>query len=327
MLKLVGAFKNSYKVEDTETGEFMFLTAAHLLTSLTKDVYIDGCRFGPRGLSLTIDGTIMDVDIEVFKPVFVCADSTNYRFEVSNLGRVKKVCCIDIHGNGSYEHFLKSSMSKTAVSKSVRILVNGEARIISLAKLVAKEFIPNPNGLKSAVRKDSSLDDYGAWNIKWTASNSWLNGHNCGRKRTPVRQYTLDGEFVKEWPAAMDASRNFGGSSNSLISGVCLRKPGFYTAYGFIWRYPWDDEYFGAEVKPKLVKYLTSFNKAKSKPVRQYTKAGVFVAEFASSAEAFEKTGIRDTTIGQVCRRVKGYYTAGGHIWRYPWDDEFASKG
>ena len=330
MLKLICEFKNRYKVEDTETRAFRFLTATQLLMSLVQGLHIEGCEFGPGGLSLTVDGVTFDVYVEVYRPVSIyneMEDSVNYRYEVSNLGRVRQNIGIDVNGRCLPERILSSRVPKYGVSRIVRLSVGGKVHSVSLARLVAAEFLPNPQNLAFAVRKNNTLDDYGVWNLQWSSGNKWANVHNRGRKRTPVRQYTLDGEFVKEWTGVMDAVRSFGGKSSSIIADVCNRKPGSYTAYGFIWRYPNDDEYYGSTVKIPIVKYITAFNKAKCKPVRQYTKEGTFVAEYCSCAEASEKTGILDTSIGQVCNRIMGHYTAGGYIWRYPSDDEFASKG
>lgn len=53
----------------------------------------------------------------------------------------------------------------------------------------------------------------------------------------------------------------------------------------------------------------------KSKPVEQYTKDMVLVAEYPSAKEAERQTGISNANIIQCCKgRLK---TAGGYIWKY----------
>ena len=61
------------------------------------------------------------------------------------------------------------------------------------------------------------------------------------RKRYPnsfnkaVLQYTIDGDFVKEWPSATAASHGLGMNINGGIGEVCKGKK--KTAGGFIWKY------------------------------------------------------------------------------------------
>lgn len=50
----------------------------------------------------------------------------------------------------------------------------------------------------------------------------------------PILQYTLDGEFVKEWDSAYEIQRQTG-FWNQNINGCCRGK--FKTAYKYIWRY------------------------------------------------------------------------------------------
>lgn len=50
-------------------------------------------------------------------------------------------------------------------------------------------------------------------------------------------------------------------------------------------------------------------------PVKQYSKDGIFIAEYKSAKEAFEKTGVNYTHIRQCCNKIKHYNTAGGYKW------------
>ena len=55
-----------------------------------------------------------------------------------------------------------------------------------------------------------------------------------GLQSKPVYQYTLDGEFVKEYSSVSEVERQLG-YANQNISCCCLGK--YKTAYSFIWRY------------------------------------------------------------------------------------------
>lgn len=59
--------------------------------------------------------------------------------------------------------------------------------------------------------------------------------------------------------------------------------------------------------------------------VRQYTKDGVLVAEYASGAEASRALGVvRASGLYRCCLRYKSHSTYAGFIWRYVDDDEIA---
>lgn len=57
--------------------------------------------------------------------------------------------------------------------------------------------------------------------------------------------------------------------------------------------------------------------KALSKPVQQYTKDMVLVAEYPSANEAERQTGIHHSNIINCCSNKYGFKSAGGYIWKY----------
>lgn len=58
--------------------------------------------------------------------------------------------------------------------------------------------------------------------------------HTNGKLSKPVLQYTLDGEFVAEYPSTMEVKRHFLKNSNH-ITEVCNNKR--KSAYGYLWKY------------------------------------------------------------------------------------------
>lgn len=67
--------------------------------------------------------------------------------------------------------------------------------------------------------------------------------------------------------------------------------------------------------------------KGAAKAVRQYTKDGVFVAEYASASAAQRVTGFDHSTISACCHRKKRRMSYRGYIWRFVTDDEFSERG
>ena len=62
-----------------------------------------------------------------------------------------------------------------------------------------------------------------------------MKGKNInGKLSKPVLQFTIEGEFVAEYPSTMEIQRLFC-YTNTYISKCCLGKR--KTAYGFIWKY------------------------------------------------------------------------------------------
>lgn len=56
-------------------------------------------------------------------------------------------------------------------------------------------------------------------------------------------------------------------------------------------------------------------NPGKIKPVQQFTKDWILIAEYPSAAEAERKTGIQQTNITKICRGERRF--AGGYIWKF----------
>lgn len=76
----------------------------------------------------------------------------------------------------------------------------------------------------------------------------------------------------------------------------------------------------------KISKALTN-NPKISKKVNQYDKNGNFIKQWESIIEVERQLGIKNEHIGQCCRKVKKYKTAGGYIWKYAEEVEDAKSG
>lgn len=86
----------------------------------------------------------------------------------------------------------------------------------------------------------------------------YRKGKNMGGdKRIPIVQYSLSGEFIKEWKSAKEASIGLKIKMASDISKVCRANAGISTtkrnkrksAGGFIWKYK--ENYNGEVLKPR----------------------------------------------------------------------------
>ena len=107
----------------------------------------------------------------------------------------------------------------------------------------------------------------------------------CDRSHTRkiVNQYSLDGEFIREWPSAQVASESLGISIKAIQT--CVTES-YQSGGGYIWKYP-----NGARV-----------HKQRRKKVVQYSLEGNFIAEHNDVFVASKATGVSHETIRDICK-------------------------
>lgn len=109
----------------------------------------------------------------------------------------------------------------------------GEGAIIRDDELILKLFV---EGL--SVQEICEITGYNRNTIYRSFSANDLSEENRQRKNekirqrcsTPVLQYTLEGDFIKEWPSATSVTEE--GFSQTAVSNVCRQEQ--LTAYGYI---------------------------------------------------------------------------------------------
>lgn len=171
-------------------------------------------------------------------------------YQVSNWGRVKSLkrlvkshnkwgeCYITIN-----EKILKTFDNNLGYL-FIRLSKNNKIKNYYIHKLVAEHFIPNPNNLPEVNHKDECKSNNIYTNLEWCDRKYNVNYGNRLKKISkklknkkewskPVIQYTLDGQFVKEWESINEADRN--GYNHGHIAACCLGKR--KTHKGYIWKY------------------------------------------------------------------------------------------
>lgn len=81
-------------------------------------------------------------------------------------------------------------------------------------------------------------------------------------------------------------------------------------------KHPFYGKHLNLKHKSKISEKLLNRHDV-SKPVKQYTKDGAFVAEYPSIMEASRQTGISNDTISLCCNKKPNRKTAGGYKWEY----------
>lgn len=105
-----------------------------------------------------------------------------------------------------------------------------------------------------------------------------------------VYQYSLDGNFIKEWKSSTEAGKSLG-KTNSKICSCARGKRN--KAYGFIWNYkklkkvePYKKIVIISENQKENLKLINS------KPVLQYDKNNNFIREWESAKKAAKELGL-----------------------------------
>ena len=129
------------------------------------------------------------------------------------------------------EKFLKPYTDNDGYLR-VNLYKDGKIKQYLIHRLVADAYIPNPENLPQINHKDENKANNCLQNLEWCDAKYNTNyGTRNEKIRKPILQFTLDGEFVREWSSATDVGKK-------VNDGICKCLKGKNkTAYGYIWKY------------------------------------------------------------------------------------------
>ena len=161
-------------------------------------------------------------------------------YQVSNLGNVRSVDRIIDRGFSKLP--LKGkilSPSNNAGYLFVILSKNCNAKTAFIHRLVAETFIPNPDNLPCVNHKDENPLNNRVDNLEW-CTYSYNNSYKRLAKRKGklkqkiVIQYSLDGDFIKEWENAEIAANSIGLTTRAIYNCCQGRTK---TSGGYKWKY------------------------------------------------------------------------------------------
>lgn len=230
------------------------------------------------------------------------------RYQVSNLGHVRSLKFGNTIG--------KVKNLKPILNSCGYYVISLKGKQSFIHRIVAEAFIPNPLQLPVVDHINTISTDNRCCNLQWTTIKGNVNNPISARKRIntirrllkgrfgvdsmthkKVYQYTLNGEFIKEWACMSDAWRFYKIDSGSMTR-ACQGKSS--SAGGFIWRYE------KVDVQPL---------KPRKRKVLQYDLDGNFIKEWDTISDAARTY---KTSTGRICSCLCGNTKkCKGFVWKY----------
>ena len=152
-------------------------------------------------------------------------------YEVSTTGQIRrtkngKILTPKIERNG----YVRVHLSK-----------NGIAESVSLHRIVAKAFVPNPKGYKTVNHINEDKSDNRVENLEW-ASMSYQNSYGKGAinrnlaKQVPVLQFDMSGRLLRKWDSIKEVAETYGLNPSSIVA-VCKKKKRYKSTGGYKFAY------------------------------------------------------------------------------------------
>ena len=175
------------------------------------------------------------------------------KYQVSNLGRIKSLYLINRQATIPREKILKFGHNKQGYPHVNLYKNNKKSKSLSVHRIVAIHFIPNPNNYPVINHRNGIKTDNRVENLEWcTQQNNiqqsfkngqqkptWTNkkGKDCPNS-IKVNQYDLQDNFIKKWNCLKEVEREL----NIYATGIskCCRNLQ-KTAGGYKWRYANDE--------------------------------------------------------------------------------------
>jgi ribosomal protein L22 len=195
-----------------------------------------------------------------------------------------------IHRDSRIYSTKMNQFMKVQVNNGYHTVLFGEKRIL-VHQLVARQFLPRIEG-KTQVNHINGDKLYNhVNNLAWVDnSENQLHAVETGLKSTTaVKQYLLDGTFVREYASITEVKKLFG-LTNCSVSQCCRKV--IAQTYGYIWRYASDTEPI-IPIEPTARNFKAA--------IIQYTLEGVFVDKFDSYDDVCDKLEINKDELVKIC--------------------------
>lgn len=166
-------------------------------------------------------------------------------YMVSNLGNIISKEKVWVTGRGTCRHKYQSQMKKVERNGYLYVgfCLNGKSKSLLIHRLVAKAFIPNPQNFPVVNHINGIKGDNRVENLEWlTPGENQKHAFRIGLKKAtdsskPIYQFSLNGEFIREWKNFKEVTDSLGYDRSALIR-VCKQRQ--KSSYGYTWKYKKD---------------------------------------------------------------------------------------
>lgn len=155
---------------------------------------------------------------------------------------------------------------------------------------------------KALLSRDHSIYEKSSAKLKGKKRNHEMIMRGALKRRKPILQYDLQGNFIKEWEGACCIE-----GFDKINIGMCC-KGKILRSQGFIWRYKNSSDY------PLKIEAPTVTSRMK-RPIVQYDQNHNIIIEYPSLSKAAKAIGMSS---GNLCKYLKnGKYTTNNYILDY----------
>lgn len=217
-----------------------------------------------------------------------------------------------IHRDGRVYNINRKLFMKPRLDKGyVSIILNDKN--MAIHRLVATQFIPNPENKKIVNHKDGDKLNNNVNNLEWvTSSENNLHAYKTGLNSTlSVHQYSLDGKYIKTFPSLASAAKEVGltHSQTSDLSKCCKGKHKY--AHGYIWK-------LASECNTNDIEPITLANNTNKSVEKLNKDTEESLQLFPSLRDAAESVGLERKNFKLISKCCKGEAkNAYGYKWRF----------
>lgn len=160
------------------------------------------------------------------KEVWCDIPDTDGLYQASDQGNVRS------KKKGHVHLMAKKHNNFTGYDYVVLYLPSGP-KTVTIHRLVATTFIPNPDGLPEVNHINEVKSDNRAINLEWVTAHE-NNEHSKWKRQKPVDVFTVDGEFIATFASGSIAARVLGVGKSHVCKAL---KNSGTSCKGFLFRY------------------------------------------------------------------------------------------
>jgi hypothetical protein len=135
-----------------------------------------------------------------------------------------------------YRDFYQMSHTLHNAYYHVSLSNNGKSDVVTVHRLVAKAFIPNPDNLPCVDHIDGNKLNNDVSNLRWVShAGNAQNYHNNTKEKRAILQYDREGNFIKKWSCVKEILRENPEYTRARIGNSLTGQTEH--AYGSVWKY------------------------------------------------------------------------------------------